>query len=71
MKNNQIILFIIFSIISLINSIAPPDTDPKQIPIIKAETPKLANSKNLVQLSKNGLNAGELKIDQSTFKILS
>ena len=69
MKNNQIILFIIFSIISLINSIAPPDTDPKQIPIIKAETPKLANSKNLVQLSKNGLNAGELKIDQSTFKI--
>ena len=69
MKNNQIILFIIFSIISLINSIAPPDTDPKQIPIIKAETPKLANSKNLVQLSKNGLNAGELKIDQSAFKI--
>jgi hypothetical protein len=68
MEKNLNILFIIFSILYLIQSAAPPKLKP--IPKIQVVIPTIVNPKNLVQKAIKRLDSeqeSELVIEQSTF----
>ena len=68
MEKNLNILFIIFSILYLIQSVAPPKLKP--IPKIQVVIPTIVNPKNLVQKAIKRLDSeqeSELVIEQSTF----